>query len=49
MWEALTLLRERFDEAHPGVQEVRDGLARLYTAWGKPEHAARYMEATNQR
>jgi serine/threonine-protein kinase len=39
-------LREHLGEDHPFVPITRASIARLYTAWGKHEHAAKYRPAT---
>ena len=46
--EALTIFQNRLGEAHTRTQEVYEGLAELYTAWGKPDQAARWREQGRQ-
>ncbi len=46
--EALALYREKVSEEPSMVQKIREGLADLYTAWGKPEAAARYKSLSEK-
>ncbi len=46
--EALALYREKVSEEPSIVQKIREGLADLYTAWGKPEAAARYKSLSEK-
>ena len=40
----LQVLRTRFDNTHPRVQQVYAELGELYEAWGQPKQAAYYQE-----
>ena len=42
--EALTIFQNRLGEAHTRTREAYEGLAELYTAWGKPDQAAQWRE-----
>ncbi len=46
--EALAIDREKASEEHSMAQKIREGLADLYTAWGKPEAAARYKSLSEK-
>ena len=41
--EALDIARQRLGETHLETVNIREDLAALYTAWGRPDEAARYQ------
>jgi len=46
--EAHTILQDQFGESHARTRTVYEELAELYTAWGKPDQAARWREQLRQ-